>query len=104
MKPIAYNVDENNHILKVMEKPKAYPNDIRGIGECIFAKKALDYLSRLQPDPVRGELEMGHWIQMLVDDKKDVRVFDLADGYVNVNYAKDIEVANQMLSNGSENC
>lgn len=98
MKPIAYDVDEVNRVLRVREKPKEYRNDIRGIGECIFAKEALDYLEYLQPDPVRGELEMGHWIQMLVDDGKLVKIFDLADGYVNVNYAKDIDIANQLLN------
>ena len=35
---------------------------------------------------------------MLVDDGKLVKIFDLADGYVNVNYAKDIDIANQLLN------
>ena len=97
MKPIAYDIDENNNILKVTEKPKEYHNAIRGIGECIFKKEALNYLEELEPNPIRGELEMGNWIQMAVDDEKIVKVFDLADGYINVNYAKDIVAANNLL-------
>lgn len=97
MKPIAYDVDDTGRVLQVKEKPKEYHNDIRGIGECIFKREALEYLERLEPDPVCGEFEMGHWIQLLVDDGKLVRVFDLADGYVNVNYAKDIDAADQLL-------
>jgi dTDP-glucose pyrophosphorylase len=97
MKPIAYDIDKDNNVLRVTEKPKEYHNTIRGIGECIFKKDALNYLDVLQPNPIRGELEMGDWIQMAVDDHKVVKVFDLADGYINVNYAKDIEAANKLL-------
>lgn len=97
MKPIAYDIDDNNCVLKVSEKPIEYHNSIRGIGECIFKKEALNYLEKLQPNSIRGELEMGDWIQMLIDDRKRVKVFDLADGYININYAKDIEAANNLI-------
>lgn len=99
MKPIAYEVDNSRNILKVIEKPKLYPNDVRGVGECIFQKKALDYLERLQPNPIRKEYEIGNWIQMIIDSGEKVRFFELADAYINVNYAMDIDVANKLLNN-----
>ena len=61
-------------------------------------KKCLDYLLTLQPNPRRGELEMGDWIQTIASENGNAKVFELADAYVNINYAKDIEMANQMLS------
>ena len=97
-KPIAYKV-KGNTIVEVEEKPaNGYPNDIRGIGEVIFSKKCLDYLLTLQPNPRRGELEMGDWIQTIASENGNAKVFELADAYVNINYAKDIEMANEMLS------
>lgn len=96
-KPIAYKVD-SDFIVEVEEKPSnGYPNDIRGIGEVIFKKECLDFLTRLQPNPKRGELEMGDWIQMAVSEKGTVTFYPLAEAYVNINYAKDIEIANQLL-------
>ena len=97
MKPIAYDIKEDGTIVKVKEKPDEYHNDIRGIGECVFSKKCLDYLLDLKPNPRRGELEMGDWIQMASDDQGTAKVFELADAYVNINYARDIDEANKIL-------
>lgn len=96
-KPIAYKVI-GDLITEVEEKPSnGYPNDIRGIGEVIFKKECLDFLTILQPNPRRGELEMGDWIQMAVSEKGTARIYPLAEAYVNINYAKDIENANNLL-------
>lgn len=97
-KPIAYGVDENNSILTVREKPNHYDNQYRGIGCCVFSKVALNILDSLLPNEMRGELEMGDWIYQVSKQLGNARIFDFADAYVNVNYAKDIEKANQLLS------
>lgn len=97
MKPIAYSIDEQGQVTAVTEKPQAYDNDIRGIGECIFAKSTLEYLDTLQPNKLRGEYEMRDWIRMIVDAGKKVEVFELADGYCNINYAKDIKSAEERM-------
>lgn len=98
MKPIAYSVDEKGYVTKITEKPKAYDNDIRGIGECVYARKTLEYLETLQPNPIRGEFEMGDWMRMMLENGDGVKTFDLADGYCNVNYAQDIQRATEMLT------
>lgn len=97
MKPIAYCLDENGYVAKITEKPKEYENDIRGIGECVYAKKTLAYLDTLQPNPIRGEFEMGDWMRMMIENGDGVKPFVLADGYCNVNYAQDIQRATEML-------
>ena len=98
MKPIAYDLGKGGEVVRVREKPDYYDNDIRGIGECIFKRNSLDKLEVLKINPIRKEYEMGDWIQMLVDDRGgSVRVFDLADAYVNINRIEDIERANSIL-------
>ncbi len=96
-KPIAYSVDKDNVVTAIEEKPKSYPNAVRGIGECIFSRDCLKYLDSLKPNPIRGEYEMGDWIRMIQEDGKRVEVFDLADGYCNINYARDIQVAEKKI-------
>ena len=101
-KPIAYSVDDSNNIVEVEEKPaNGYPNEIRGIGEVVFRKDSLNYLDQLTPNPIRGELEMGEWIQLL-STKGEAKVFQLADAYVNINYASDIETANDLLGRSTK--
>lgn len=97
-KPIAYKVDENENILDVEEKPSnGYPNEIRGIGEVVFSRESLEYLSTLQPNPKRGELEMGDWIQSMATSTGRANIYEFADAYVNINYAEDIDLANRLL-------
>lgn len=96
-KPIAYEIHDDWSISTVTEKPKAYRNDLRGVGECIFSKRSLELLSLVKPNKVRGEYEMGDWIELIINSFGNVKAFDIADAYVNVNYASDIAAANKML-------
>lgn len=97
-KPIGYLVNADKEITRVEEKPSAYHNEYRGVGECIFSKDYLPLLDTLQPNAKRGEFEMGDYIANIVCAAGGgVFVFDLADAYVNVNYARDIEAANKLL-------
>lgn len=101
-KPIAYTVNGDS-IIEVEEKPaNGYPNDLRGIGEVIFSKESLEFLSILKPNAKRGELEMGDWIQLIARSTSKAKVFPLADAYVNINYAKDIDVAHELLAVASK--
>lgn len=97
MKPIAYEVD-NNRVVAVTEKPTEYHNDIRGVGECIFSKSSLNYLDELKPNSLRGEYEMGDWIRLILEATHNVSVFEIAKGYKNINYAKDIKSAEDAIS------
>ena len=51
----------------------------------------------VKPNKVRGEYEMGDWIELIINSFGNVKAFDIADAYVNVNYASDIAAANKML-------
>ena len=62
-----------------------------------FYPKGVSSLAKMVSPSKRGELEMGDWIQMAVSEKGTARVYPLADAYVNINYARDIEIANQLL-------
>ena len=101
MKPIAYDLNMTNSMVKqVREKPDYYNNAFRGVGECIFRKYTLNYLDELLPNIKRGEYEMGDFIQLIINKGHCVEVFDLADGYMNVNYAKDLSTANALFEEG----
>ena len=104
MKPIAYDIKESDEwdIRKVREKPEYYNNDFRGIGECIFSKNTLPLLEELKPNQIRGEYEMGDFIQLIIDKGYRAEIFNIADGYMNVNYAKDLIIANTILKENEE--
>ena len=41
---------------------------------------------------------MGDWMTLIIEQGRGIKVFDLADGYCNVNYAKDIERAEELIN------
>lgn len=97
-KPIAYDLSSVGEVQQVREKPDHYSNDLRGVGECIFSRDSLELLEYLQPNGIRGEYEMGDWIQSIINNSNnEVLLFELADTYVNINRVRDIEIANSMF-------
>lgn len=98
-KPLAYDLDSNNYIINVTEKAKSFSNEYRGIGECIFKKDTIELLNVLQENAIRKELEMGDWIQAVINKYKYVKLFNLADNCINVNYFEDIEYIKNLSIN-----
>lgn len=99
MKAIALDVDSDMNLVGIVEKPQAYFNQYRGIGECIFSRKMLALLETLKPNEKRGEYEMGDWIRTGLEAGYLCKVFELAKGYLNINTVEDFRIANGAASN-----
>jgi dTDP-glucose pyrophosphorylase len=87
--------ESTQRIYRLIEKPRNPPNDIRGTGNCIFRKEIFDYVPLTPINQSRGERELPDLIQCAIDDGMDVRSFDIGEGYVNINTADDIAMAEQ---------
>jgi dTDP-glucose pyrophosphorylase len=85
--------EATQRIYRMIEKPRRPQSDIRGTGNCIFRHGIFDYVALTPINQSRGEKELPDLIQCAIDDGEDVRSFDIGDGYVNINTAGDIEVA-----------
>jgi dTDP-glucose pyrophosphorylase len=85
--------DASRRIHRLIEKPRRPHNKIRGTGNCIFRNAIFDYVPLTPINQSRGEQELPDLIQCAVDDGEDVRSFDIGDGYVNINTADDIAMA-----------
>jgi dTDP-glucose pyrophosphorylase len=85
--------DRDQRIYRLIEKPRNPPNQIRGTGNCIFRARIFEYVPLTPINPNRQERELPDLIQCAIDDGLAVKSFDIGDGYVNINTAEDIKVA-----------
>ena len=85
--------DRDRRVYRMIEKPRRPPNTIRGTGNVIFRAGIFDYVDLTPINQSRGEKELPDLIQCAIDDGHVVRAFDIGDGYVNINTAADIGIA-----------
>jgi dTDP-glucose pyrophosphorylase len=85
--------DRDRRIYRLIEKPRNPPNAIRGTGNMIFRAEIFDYIDLTPINQSRGEKELPDLIQCAIDDGHLVKAFDIGDGYVNINTAEDIRIA-----------
>ncbi len=90
-------INEKNRVFRLIEKPRFPINNIKGTGHCIFKNEILSYISRTPVSMKRGEKELVDMIQEAVDDGKEVKVFQITEGYTNVNTEEDLELAKQLI-------
>ena len=93
-----YNVlmNDNNKILRLIEKPVKPLNNIQGTGQCIFKNEILNYIKDTSIHYLRDEKELPDLIQCVIDDGKVVMGFDICEEYMNVNDIKDLRNIKQL--------
>ena len=90
-------VSDNGKIFRLIEKPKKPLNDLQGTGHCVFKNEIFSYIERTPIHPERGEKELPDLIQCAVDDGQLIEIFDICEGYTNINSDEDIHEAIDIL-------
>jgi dTDP-glucose pyrophosphorylase len=85
--------DRDRRVYRLIEKPRNPPNTVRGTGNILFRSGIFDYIDLTPINQSRREKELPDLIQCAIDDGHLVRAFDIGEGYVNINTAADIAIA-----------
>ncbi|NOZ61144.1 MAG: NTP transferase domain-containing protein [Calditrichaeota bacterium] len=79
-----FEVDENNRVLNLVEKPRKFIGNLTNVGAYVFDRSIFDYIEKT-PVSERGEIEITSSILMLANDKPFythmIEGFWLANGY-----------------------
>ena len=97
-KAYTLNLNEENIILNVMEKPEKEYNSFKGTGYCMMSVSMLECLSSLAPNRKRNEYEMGDWINLAVNRKMKCLAYEIATEDYNINEQCDLASAKKNLS------
>jgi NDP-sugar pyrophosphorylase family protein len=90
-------INEKGRAFRLIEKPKAKINNIKGTGHCILKNEIFDYIDRTPINAIRGQKELVDLIQVSIDDGKKVYVYPVTKSYVNVNTEEDFEIAKELI-------
>ena len=97
-KAYTIELDEKNNVSDLIENPTKCFNNIKGTGICIMKQSMLPILNALKPNIIRGEFEMGNWIQLGIDYGLVCKVFNVSDINFNINETTDLLAAEKYLN------
>lgn len=98
-KAYTLNLDSNNKICNIIEKPEVVFNDYKGTGYCLMSLKMLDLLPNLEKNTIRNEYEIGDWIHLAIHNNYNCYGFEIAKADFNINEISDILKAEKHIKN-----
>lgn len=96
-------LDENNNVVRLVEKPKEYISNFALVGVYFFRSTIIQACENITPSE-RGELEITHAIQYLLDENKVVKANITKSKWLDTGKWQDLVEANKIvLENMFEN-
>lgn len=89
-KNFSVEADAKGKIFKVVEKPSALPNDLKGCGLYIFPKEIFKAIEQTPRSKTRGMFELTDAIQTLIDLKVPTFVLDIVEDDANITFISDV--------------
>jgi glucose-1-phosphate thymidylyltransferase len=86
--------DESGLATQVIEKPKAPPSLLKGVGVYLFSPVIFDAIRRTPRSALRNEYELTDSIQVLIEDGRRVRASQCVEHDMNVTFPGDLLAAN----------
>jgi glucose-1-phosphate thymidylyltransferase len=88
--------DDNNNVIRVVEKPKDPPSNLVITGFYVFSPIIFHHLAKLKPS-ARGEYELTDAIQSIIESNCEVKISTISGWRQDFGYAEDILESNRFL-------
>ncbi|MSP11873.1 MAG: hypothetical protein EXR62_02830 [Chloroflexi bacterium] len=90
MRNFAVLLDDTGKVVRVIEKPRHPPNDLKGCGVYLFKPAFFDALRRTPRSMLRNEYEITDAIQVYIDDGCRVQVANVVEWDMNMTFPADL--------------
>lgn len=86
----AIRLDKDGRVIRVIEKPRYPPNNLKGCGIYLFDQAIFDAIRRTPRTAMRDEYEITESIQIFIDDGYPVYCADVVRDDMNITFPKDL--------------
>ncbi len=90
----AIRLDEDGRVIRVIEKPRYPPNNLKGCGIYLFDQAIFDAIRRTPRTAMRDEYEITESIQIFINDGYPVYCADVVRDDMNITFPKDLIMCN----------
>lgn len=90
-------LNKNNFVSKVIEKPKNIINNFCGMGVYFFKRDVFDYIKGSKPSILRNEIEITDVIQKMIEAGEKITPAFLDGRYINVTNPGDLKKAERLF-------
>jgi glucose-1-phosphate thymidylyltransferase len=90
-------LNKNNFVSKVIEKPKNIINNYCGMGVYVFKRDVFDYIKGSKPSILRNEIEITDVIQKMIEAGEKITPAFLDGRYINVTDPGDLKKAESLF-------
>jgi len=94
LKECTIDLDENNTVKKIIEKPKRVLSMMKPCGVYFFNHRFFEYLKKTSASSLRGEIELTDAIDAFIQTGGKVVARNTLKSDININYLQDILTAN----------
>ncbi len=95
-KNYSVQIDDNNMVKRVIEKPRYTKNNLKGIGAYLFNLTIFDAIRRTPRTAMRDEYEITEAIQVLIDDGAHVKISLSIKEDINLTFPSDLLRCNML--------
>ena len=94
-----YSIELNNdnNVCKVLEKPTHIVNNLCGMGIYLFHRRVFKYIKKTKPSTLRNEIEITDVIQNMINAGELITPAFFNGHYVNITYPEDIQKAERLF-------
>lgn len=95
-------MDENERVVRVIEKPRHVSNKLKGVGLYLFDLTIFDAIRRTPRTAMRDEYELTEAIQVLINDGEYVSTADAVHDDLNMTVPQDLLRVNLQIASDQE--
>lgn len=97
-KNYAVKLDRDWNVIDLEEKPQRLWNDYIGCGTYLFSPTVFRYIRKTPISARTGKKEMADVMKTMIAFGKKIVAVDVEGGYVNINYPRDIKLAERLMA------
>ena len=88
-KTYSIQLNSKKEVIKLVEKPRIFPNKMMGTGNICFRNKIFEKINKVKINKIRNQKELPDLIMATAELKQSISIFEVCEKYYNLNNYED---------------